>query len=74
MGDLAKSRKCLQGAMPKSWKMREKCHFARKIGKNSRNDPGCIFAIFDGFGPILMIFIDQSMPIHDFLVSEGIFD
>ena len=40
MGDLAKSRKCLPGAMPKCWKMREKCHFAKKNEKNSGNAPG----------------------------------
>ena len=46
--------------------MREKCHFEKKkrkkLGKRSR----MYFAIFGGFRPILMIFIDQNMQIHDF--------
>ena len=25
-----------------------------------------IFAVFDGFGTVLMVFIDQNMRIHDF--------
>ena len=41
MGDLAKSRKCLQGEVPKCWKFREKWHFAKKNEKNSGNAPGC---------------------------------
>ena len=32
------------------------------------------FAIFAGFGPILMVFIDQNMPIHDFSVPGRNFD
>ena len=40
MADLAKSRKCLQGTMPKSRKMREKSHFSKKNEKNSENAPG----------------------------------
>ena len=35
---------------------------SKKLGKR----PRMYFAIFDGFGPILMIFIDQNMRIHDF--------
>ena len=34
----------------------------KKLGKR----PRMYFAIFDGFGPILMIFIDQNMRIHAF--------
>ena len=36
----------------------------KELGKCSR----MIFAIFDGFGLILMVFIDQNMRIHDFPV------
>ena len=35
---------------------------SKKIGKR----PRMYFAIFDGFEPILMIFIDQNMRIHAF--------
>ena len=73
MADLAKSRIFLQGALPESWKMREKWHFEKKrkkLGKRFR----MYFAVFDGFGPILMVFIDQNMQIHDFLASAGILD
>ena len=34
----------------------------QKLGKRPRMN----FAIFDGFGPILMIFSDQNMRIHGF--------
>ena len=42
MGDLAKSRKSLQGALEKSWKKCEKWNFTKKYGKNSESSPGCI--------------------------------
>ena len=40
----------------------------KKLGKGSR----MIFAVFDGFGAILMVFIDQNMRIHDFHYLGGI--
>ena len=42
MGDLAKSRKSLQGALEKSWKKCEKWTFTKKNEKNSESSPGCI--------------------------------
>ena len=33
-----------------------------------------IFAIFDGFGAILMVFIDQNMRIHHFSLSGDNFN
>ena len=65
MGDLVKSRKSIQGSIPKSWKnakndiLQEK---SKKLGNRSR----MYFAVFDGFRRNLMLFIDQNMRFHGF--------
>ena len=38
----------------------------KELGKRSR----MIFAIFDGLGPILMVFIDQNMRFHGFSMTS----
>ena len=43
-----------------------KMTFCKKKRKKLGKRPRMIFAIFDGFGPILMVFIDQNMRIRDF--------
>ena len=47
-------------------KIGRKMSFCKKNENNSGNAPECILRFLKGLGPILMVFIDQNMQIHDF--------